>query len=75
MGECFSSESNSEHEIKKQEKKYVYEDHNVKFEKIFTKEACKGEINERVEKNIFIKNPNISYLEATKMYPRLAEGE
>lgn len=68
MGECFSSKSNSEHEIKKQEKKYVYEDHNVKFEKIFTKEACKGEINERVEKNIFVKNPNIlnlanSYIE------------
>jgi hypothetical protein len=61
---------------KKQEKKFVYEEHNIKIEKIYTKETSgKGEIiNESCEKNFFVKIPNINYLEARLLYPRLAEG-
>ena len=76
MGKCFSSKCKS-NKSKIQEKKYVYEDHNIKYEKIITKEICgKGEIiKEKCETSFNVKNPNIGYLEASFMYPRLAEGE
>ena len=63
-------------ENKKEEKKFTYEDHNIKIEKKYSKETNgKGEIiNESCEKHIIVKNPNVNYLQASAMYPRLAEG-
>jgi hypothetical protein len=73
MGNCKLKKSKKKN--KTEEKKFTYEDKNVKIEKKYSKETNGETINERCEKNIFVKNPKINYLEAQSMYPRLAGEE
>ena len=59
---------------KKEEKKFTYEDNNIKIEKTYSKKTTIFGETESYDKKITVKNPNVNYLDAKAMYPRIAEG-
>ena len=78
MGICRSKKKDKrKSENKKVEKKFEYEDKDIKFERNHSKEFnSKGEvINEKCDEKIEVKNPKMKFFGAGFLYPRLGKGE